>query len=161
MRFLFLILLILSPLAYANEDLGKYGDWNLYRYTDSAGDTCTLSSKPIKSTGKYTQRGDIYFHITSRASNDWQYDISTSMGYPIKPDSEVSVRIDGGKKFNFYAQDEHSFLNNKQTQTMLARLRAGTRMVVKGTSARGTATTDHFSLKGVTKGFRAMQKQCG
>ncbi len=160
MRFLILLLLFASPFALADEVLGKFGDWNLYRYTDSAGDTCTLSSQPVKSAGKYTQRGPVYFHITSRADSDWDYVVSASMGYPIKPDSEITVQIDGGKKFNFYVQDQHSFLNKKQTETILTRLRAGNSMVVKGTSKRGTATTDNFSLKGVTKGFRTMQKLC-
>jgi hypothetical protein len=34
-------------------------------------------------------------------------------------------------------------------------------MVVKGTSAHGTATTDTFSLKGMDTAYTAISKACG
>lgn len=156
-----LCLFFLLPIfAFGEESLGKFGDWSLYRYSDSAGETCTLSSQPLKSSGAYTKRDAVYFHITARAESDWEYILSTTMGYPIKSGSEVIVQIDGRKEFNFYAQGEHSFLNSKQTEVLLDRLRAGSLMLVKGVSTRGTATTDRFSLRGVTKGLQMMQKKC-
>ena len=40
-------------------------------------------------------------------------------------------------------------------------MKKGNRMVVKGTSSRGTLTTDTFSLKGFTKAYGAIGKACG
>jgi len=39
-------------------------------------------------------------------------------------------------------------------------MRAGLTMVVKGTSSRGTLTTDTYSLRGFTAAYDAMQKAC-
>jgi hypothetical protein len=39
-------------------------------------------------------------------------------------------------------------------------MRAGSTMVVKGTSARGTRTTDTYSLKGVSAALDAIDKAC-
>ena len=40
-------------------------------------------------------------------------------------------------------------------------MRAGNTLVVKGTSSRGTLTTDTYSLKGFTAVHNALNKACG
>ena len=42
-----------------------------------------------------------------------------------------------------------------------AQMKKGTTAILKGTSARGTLTTDTFSLKGFSKAYRDIQKACG
>ena len=44
---------------------------------------------------------------------------------------------------------------------MVKAMRAGIKMTVKGTSSRGTKTTDVFSLKGFSKAYAMMNKKCG
>jgi invasion protein IalB len=40
-------------------------------------------------------------------------------------------------------------------------MRAGKTVMVKGTSSRGTETTDSFSLGGFTKAYAEIGKACG
>ena len=42
----------------------------------------------------------------------------------------------------------------------VASLKKGTKLVVKGTSGRGTQTTDTYSLAGVTAAMDAIDKAC-
>jgi hypothetical protein len=44
---------------------------------------------------------------------------------------------------------------------IVAAMRTAETMVVKGTSAHGTATTDTFSLKGMDTAYMAISKACG
>jgi Invasion associated locus B (IalB) protein len=40
-------------------------------------------------------------------------------------------------------------------------LKAGKQMIVRGTSSRGTETTDTYSLSGFTAALAAIDKACG
>ena len=40
-------------------------------------------------------------------------------------------------------------------------MKKGSKAVLKGTSQRGTLTTDTFSLVGFSKAYRDIQKACG
>ncbi|MGZ8996253.1 MAG: invasion associated locus B family protein [Rhodospirillales bacterium] len=44
---------------------------------------------------------------------------------------------------------------------MLDAMRAGRQMVVKGTSTRGTLTTDTYSLNGFSTALQSIDKACG
>ncbi|MDX1424550.1 MAG: invasion associated locus B family protein, partial [Kiloniellales bacterium] len=46
-------------------------------------------------------------------------------------------------------------------QAIVKAMRAGSSMVVKGTSSRGTVTTDTYSLLGFSKAYAAISKACG
>ena len=46
-------------------------------------------------------------------------------------------------------------------QRMVAAMKAGSVMVVQGTSARGTLTKDTYSLKGFTKAHSTISEACG
>jgi hypothetical protein len=44
---------------------------------------------------------------------------------------------------------------------LMAAMRQGSKMVVKGTSRRGTLTTDEFSLKGLSAALDKIASECG
>ena len=46
-------------------------------------------------------------------------------------------------------------------KALVAALRAGSQMTVKGVSSRGNATTDTYSLKGTSAAHAAIGKACG
>lgn len=159
------LLLLIIPLFYspqrssAEESLGEFGDWVAHRYIVENNAVCSLSSSPLKSEGKYARRGAVYLHVARREAQDWAYNISLTMGYPIKPEKEVVAQV-GEQKFNFRPSDEHAFLPDDKTEAMLASMRRGNKLVVQGVSTRGTKTRDVFSLSGVTAGLQVMEKKC-
>ena len=75
-------------------------------------------------------------------------------------DSEVDVVIDRNAWKLFTAGDNAWAREVEEDKAMVAAMRKGITMVVKGTSARGNKTSDEYSLFGVTKAHQAINKAC-
>jgi hypothetical protein len=67
----------------------------------------------------------------------------------------------GTQSFALFGQGEQAWTRDGNGDAQLVKaMRAGATMVVKGTSARGTLTTDTYSLKGVSAALDAIDKAC-
>jgi hypothetical protein len=153
-----------SQAAFASSDptaLGTFGDWSAYQFTDDAGSkVCFMSSKPKSAKGNYTRRGDIHAYITHWPSKGHKNMINIDTGYAYKTNSTVSVSIDG-TTFTLATEGEKAWAYDQADDDKIsAAIQKGSRMVVKGTSSRGTATTDTYSLKGTSKAYDAISKAC-
>jgi invasion protein IalB len=87
--------------------------------------------------------------------------VSLLAGYSYDDAAPVEVAI-GGKTFRLLPYGSVAWAPNaKLDGQLVAAMRAGNTMVVQGTSSRGTATKDTYSLSGFTKAYRAINKACG
>lgn len=100
-------------------------------------------------------------------------EVQTLIGYPMQPTSDSfthSADIDG-KSWPMKSipddpstpikDDEAAWLASMDDEAgFVAALKAGAKLVVHGTSARGTKTTDTYSLAGVTAAMDAIDKAC-
>lgn len=149
--------------AQANEPrlIGTYGDWSAYVFTENGGKVCYMASEPKKAEGNYSKRGDIFALVTHRPSEGTKNVFSYITGYTYKSGSNVNVTIDS-KRYTLFTQNDSAWTPDEQTDNRLAEsIRKGSKMVVKGTSSRGTLTTDTFSLKGSGDAHDAINKACG
>ena len=147
--------------AAAPQMIGEYDDWVAYYYRDSAGPVCYMASTPKKDEGKYAKRGDIYAVITHRP-NEKSFDVlNINAGYNYKPGSKVIIKI-GTKTFDrlFTSEDKAWAVNDKVDKEIVAEMKRGSRMVVHGTSSRGTQTKDTYSLAGFSSAYRAITNKC-
>lgn len=148
--------------GYAQEakSLGRFGDWEAYRETDGGKPVCYIGSQPKKAKGKYKKRGETYILITHRPSEKSFGVVSFKAGYTYQKTSETDVII-GKKTFKLFTDLGHAFAYDQKTDKALvdAMIR-GARLVVKGTSSRGTKTTDTYSLKGFSAAYQAIGKAC-
>lgn len=144
----------------ADELLGEFKNWTAHRYEQDGQPVCNMWSRPIKDQGNYTKRGDIWAFVTHRPNSDRFGEISIEMGYPVKPGTDVNVRI-GGKRFALFVEGESAFARTRDDPKLAAAMRAGAQMQVRGTSARGTKTVDTYSLAGFTAALKAIDKSCG
>lgn len=120
-----------------------------------------MASTPKKAEGNYSSRGKIYALITHRPAEGTKNVFSYITGYSYKEGSEVTVQI-GSDKFTLFTQDETAWAPDAETDNRLVQaIRGGTTMMVKGTSARGTVTTDVYGLKGSGDAHDAISKECG
>lgn len=143
------------------ESLGEFGDWTAYVYVEDSNKVCYMLSKPEKEEGDYTKRGNVYALITHRPAEKSKNVFSFNAGYPFKPASEVTISI-GSQRFKLFTQNETAWAPDSRTDNRLAAaIRGGNKMIVSGTSSKGTATTDTFSLKGSTAAYAAISKECG
>lgn len=152
--------IVAPPVSAAQENLGSFQDWTAF--SDGADRRiCYIGSIPKKAEGKYTQRGDTYVLATHRPKEDVFGEISVEAGYTYKPGSEVEVDVDG-KTFKLFTQGGNAWAYDENAdQALVNAMKAGQRMIVKGTSSRGTPTTDTYSLSGFTAAFNAIDRACG
>ncbi|MBL6958196.1 MAG: hypothetical protein ISR52_04390 [Rhodospirillales bacterium] len=155
------LLLLSGPAAAESKLIDVFGDWNAFTDTENGQKICYIGSAPTKEEGKYSKRGDTFILVTHRPAEKSVGVISIAAGYTYKKDSDVQVII-GGKTFALFSNGDHGWAEDAKTDRALVRaMRGGSKMAVKGVSARGTRTTDTYSLKGFTAAYKAASTACG
>ena len=139
--------------------LQKSGDWSAY---SASGDpkVCFAVTQPKASTPKKVKRGPIYFYVSAWPGDQVTNEISVKMGYPFKPEAVATLTV-GAKKFELFTKDEGAFIEKAETEKDLVEaMRKGSSMKINGKSARGTPTSDTYSLKGISDALDRMAKEC-
>lgn len=142
--------------------LSEHDDWAAYTYrNDKEGKVCYIVSQPKNTLPKNVRRDPIYFLITNRPSKNVRNEVSVITGYPYKKGSTTTATI-GSSKYSLFTSGDGAWVeSNSGEKSMIAAMRRGANMIVKGTSWRGTLTTDTYSLKGVTAAITAINEACG
>lgn len=158
------LFLLSAGVAHAAEPqlIATHGKWSAYTYTDEAGNkVCYMAAEPDKHEGNYKSRGAIFALVTNRPAEGTKNVFSYIAGYPYKDRSDVTARI-GESSFTLFTQEDTAWAPDAATDEKITEaLRKGSRMVVVGTSARGTRTTDTFSLSGSGAAHDAITRECG
>ncbi len=154
----------LAPTAGAQAQetnlLSSRGVWEAYQETEGGKKVCYIGSLPKKATGKYKKRGETYVLITHRPAEKSANVVSVKAGYTYQENSEVEVLI-GPETFKLFTDAGHAFAYDQKTDGLLVKaMIRGAKMVIKGTSSRGTKTTDTYSLRGFTAAYKAINKAC-
>ena len=157
---LFVIIFGLPVLAQNTKSIGSFGDWEAYKESDGSKPVCFIGSEPKKSQGKYKIRGESYVLVTHRPAEKSTHVISIKAGYTYKATSEVDLVI-GTQTFKLFTDAGHAFAyDNKTDRAIVKAMIRGARMIIRGTSSRGTKTTDTYSLKGFSAAMKAINKAC-
>lgn len=154
------VLAVSAPAAARASAIGVYGDWQAFTMTQDGGKICYVGSQPKKSEGGYTQRGRTYVKVTHRPAEKVRNEVSVRAGYDYREKSSVTVAIGGGS-FRLWTQGGHAWARDEDDPKLVRAMQRGAVMVVKGTSARGTRTTDTYSLSGFTAAHKAAAAACG
>jgi len=137
-----------------------FGDWSAFAVKLEGKPVCYIGSEPLKSEGKYTQRGDVVFLVTHRPADKALGVINFQTGYTFKEGSEASLNI-SEESFALFTDDSDGWARDAKTDKAIVQaMIKGATMIVKGSSARGTLTTDTFSLKGFSAAYKAASKAC-
>jgi invasion protein IalB len=140
--------------------LGTFGDWSAYAFAEGDKNVCYILSSPKKATGNYKQRGEIFALVTHRPGENTRNVFSVMGGYTYKSDSQVTLMIDKNK-FALFTHSDSAWAPDTATDTRIAdSLKKGKTMTIKGTSNKGTETTDTYGLKGTGAAFAAIDKAC-
>jgi hypothetical protein len=142
--------------------LKQFGDWGAYTASPGGKKVCFAIAKPATSEteppGK--SRNPPYMFISSRPAEKVTDEISIIIGYPFKPNSEATVAI-GSTSFALYTQQDGAWIKNSAEEAnLIAAMRTGHNAVLKGTSAKGTRSTDVFSLKGLAEAIDRFDQEC-
>ena len=86
--------------------------------------------------------------------------MSIIIGYPFKTSSDATAEI-GSAKFAMYTQNDGAWIKNVAEEAAHGRRHAqGCDLTVKGTSGRGTTSTDQYSLKGLAQALDKIEQEC-
>jgi invasion protein IalB len=158
--------LALSSGALAQADqptlLGQYGDWGAYTATPGGKKVCFALSKPKTSKTEPVgrKRDPAYLFISTRPSENVRQEVSVIIGYPFKSSSDATAEI-GPTKFAMYTQNDGAWIKNVAEEARFVEaMRKGADLTVKGTSGRGTQSTDQFSLKGLAQALDRAEQEC-
>ena len=162
MRFLFAIALLpFLAVPVRAEIIDTFKDWSAFAEGKGRARTCYMGGEPKKEEGNYKQRGETLMFVTHRPGEKSFDVVSVAAGYAYQEGSEVEVEIDG-QDFALFTDGETAWARDTKTdKALVAAMKRGRRMIVRGTSRRGTLTTDTYSLLGFSKAHGAIGKACG
>lgn len=152
-----------TPAGAASPSLiGQFGGWGLYSASVGGRKVCFALAKPSSATTKPAgrPRDPSYMFVTTRPNEKVRDEVSINIGYPFKPGSEGGLEA-GGARFALYTQGDGAWIKNAAEESrMVDAMRKAAQAVVTGTSAKGTETSDVFSMKGLAQALDRAAREC-
>lgn len=142
--------------------LGQYGDWGAYTAAPEGKKVCFTLAKPKSSTTNPAgrKRDPAYVFISTRPSENVRNEISVVIGYPFRASADATAEV-GTTKFAMYTQNDGAWIKNVAEEARLIEaMRKGADLTIKGTSTRGTQSTDTYSLKGLVQAMDRVAQEC-
>jgi hypothetical protein len=142
--------------------IGQFGTWGAYTATPNGKKVCFALAKPSssKTNPPNRPRDPAYAFVSTRPAEKVTNEVSVMIGYTLKPGSESTLEV-GGASYAMYTQGDGLWIKNAaEEERMVDAMRKASDVVVKGMSAKGTETTDTFSLKGLSQALDKLAQDC-
>jgi hypothetical protein len=142
--------------------IGQFGTWGAYTATPNGKKVCFALAKPAasKTNPPNRPRDPAYAFVSTRPAEKVVNEVSIMIGYAVKPGSESTLEV-GGASYAMYTQGDGLWIKNAaEEERMVEAMRKAADVVVKGVSAKGTETTDTFSLKGLAQALDRLAQDC-
>jgi hypothetical protein len=148
--------------------LGTFEGWRAFEAGPNNAKICYVTSAPTRSESRpaNAQRGEIALVIAHHQASRRNDEFTMNMGYPARDSGEIEI---GRAKIalSTFAQANSSSLwsrpaeGDRQIVNALRTAPVNATAIVRGTSARGTETTDHVALAGFQRALAAIDRACG
>jgi invasion associated locus B (IalB) protein len=152
-----------APTGSAEPTLiGQFGTWGAYTATPNGKKVCFALAKPSssKTNPPNRPRDPAYAFVSTRPSEKVVNEVSIMVGYVLKSGSESTLEV-GGASYAMYGQGDGLWIKNAaEEERMVDAMRKSADATVKGVSAKGTETTDVFSLKGLSQALDRLAQDC-
>jgi Invasion associated locus B (IalB) protein len=142
--------------------IGQYGTWGAYTATPNGKKVCFALAKPSssKTNPPNRPRDPAYAFVSTRPAEKVVNEVSVMIGYTLKPGSESTLEV-GGASYAMYTQGDGLWIKNAAEEArMVEAMRKSADLTIKGVSAKGTETTDTFSLKGLSQALDRLAHDC-
>jgi hypothetical protein len=142
--------------------IGQFGTWGAYTATPNGKKVCFALAKPSssKTNPANRPRDPAYAFVSTRPAEKVTNEVSIMIGYTLKPGSESTLEV-GGASYAMYTQGDGLWIKNAaEEERMVDAMRKSADVTVKGVSAKGTETTDTFSLKGLSQALDRLSQDC-
>jgi hypothetical protein len=142
--------------------LGAFADWEAYSYRTGTAPVCYIIAKPTnsESSRNNSKRDQVYFMVTHWPGRKVFGEVSTIIGYPFKEGSEAKLMV-GDESYELPTNGDSAWVKMPRDEAqIIAALKEGRSLKVKGMSWKGTETTDTYSLSGFSAAFERINEAC-
>jgi hypothetical protein len=156
-----IVLLSTAPgLAQQVKLIGEFRSWSAYSATEQTGPVCFALTQPTEITPQPDGYTAAYLYLTHRPTLGVRNELNLVAGYTFAADTPATVTVSGQTFELFTAKDAAWLLNPSQNDALASALRAGSQVVIEGTSDKGIKIAETFSLSGATAASRALEGEC-
>ena len=143
------------------KQIGVFEDWVAYAYDAADSKVCYVSSTPKATEPKGVKRDPAFFLVTNMPGRKppVKGEVSTIIGYPFKEGEPVKLTIDDAS-FQMFSKGDTAWVDTGSDKKIVAAMKGGRTLKVKGTSWRGRTTEDTYSLQGISAALAAIDKAC-
>ena len=146
--------------AQSVQVIGTFKDWAAYSASEGAGAVCFAMAKPTTVDPQPDGYTQAYLYLTHRPSENVSNELNLVAGFEFAPDQPASLNV-GGKSFDLFTQKDAAWLlDTTQAQNLAGAMRAGTTLVIQGTTDKGILVSETFSLSGATAASKAIDSGC-
>jgi hypothetical protein len=142
--------------------IGQFGTWGAYTATPNGKRVCFALAKPSssKTNPPNRPRDPAYAFVSTRPAEKVFNEVSVMIGYALKPGSESTLEVGGGA-YAMYTQGDGIWIKNAaEEERLVEAMRRSADATIKAVSAKGTETTDVFSLKGLSQALDRIATDC-
>ena len=163
-KILLLILFsFICSIAYSEENLkslGKFKDWESFILSQEGNKICFAQSIPVVRAPKKLKRDPSRLFISFRPAENIKNEVSVTNGYEFKPKAPVAAKS-GKKSYDLYSKGRFAWVvDNKDEAKLIVTMKKASRLMIIGNTDKGDQTTDHYSMMGFTKAYKAAKKSC-
>ena len=143
------------------KQIGAFEDWTAYSYDAADSKVCYVSSTPKSTEPKGVKRDPAFFLVTNMPGRKppVKGEVSTIIGYPFKEGEPVKLTIDT-QSYEMFSKGDTAWVDTGSDKKIVAAMKGGKTLKVKGTSWRGRTTEDTYSLQGISAALAAIDKAC-
>lgn len=150
----------LPALAQSVRLIGDFRDWSAYATSEGAGALCFALSKPQDINPIPDGYTEAYLYLTNRPAESISNEFNLVAGFTFAPDSPATVTV-SGQSFDLFTESDAAWLlDPAQNDNLAGAIRAGSTLVIEGTSDKGIKIVQTFSLSGATAASRAIESDC-
>ncbi len=157
------LLLFATPAMAATDptSLGAFADWEAYSYKSAASSVCYIMAKPKDTqSSRNSKRDAVYFMVTHWPGRKVYGEVSTIIGYPFKEGSAAKLQV-GEETYELPTNGDSAWVPGPRDEAQIvAALKDGRSLRVRGVSWKGTETVDTYSLAGFSAAMDRINEAC-
>lgn len=154
------ILSTAPALAQSVRLIGEFRSWSAYSATEQTGPVCFALTRPTEITPQPDGFTEAFLYLTNRPSIGVRNELNLVAGFTFAADTPASATV-SGQTFELFTDKDAAWLKNPSENDNLAgALRAGSTVVVEGTTDAGIKVSQTYSLSGATAASRAIEGNC-
>ena len=142
------------------KSLGKFKDWESFVLSKEGKKICFAQSIPVVRAPKKLKRDPSRLFVSFRPDENIKNEISVTNGYEFKVKAPVAAKS-GKKSYDLFSKGRFAWVvDNEDEIKLIVTMKKASRLMIVGNTDKGDQTTDHYSMMGFTKAYKAAKKSC-